>query len=101
MKMAHVIGNLPMAIALGSRRFQSPADVERYIERLIDQAELGELIADDVVWSLLRMHPRWLQLSSGMTAVAAAIVNQKKDVALCFGEDDVAAIDWRAMLDCV
>ncbi len=90
-----------MAIALGSRLFESPQDVERYIETLIDQAELGELIADDVVLSLLRLHPRWLQLSSGMTAVAAAIIGEKKDVAICFGEDDVAAIDWRAMLDCV
>jgi hypothetical protein len=90
-----------MAIALGSRSFDSPQDVKHYIERLLDQAELGELISDDVVLALLRLHPRWLQLSSGMTAVAAAIVGGQKDVAICFGEDDVAAIDWRAMLDCV
>jgi hypothetical protein len=87
------------AITLGSQSFESSKEVKRHIERVLDDAELGELITDDVVLALLRLHPQWIRLSSGMTAVAAAIVDKKKDVAICFGEEDVVSINWRGMLD--
>ena len=84
-----------MALVLAGRTFDTTNDLRLYIEFICDNAELGEIISDEVVMAVLHLHPDWPTLSSGMTAVA---VDDQKQLTVCVGEDDTARVDWRNVL---
>ena len=84
-----------MALTLAGRTFDTTNDLRLYVQMICDNAELGEIISDDVVLAVLRLHPDWPTLSLGMTAVA---VNDQKQLTVCVGEEDTAQVDWRSVL---
>lgn len=84
-----------MALMLAGRTFDNTSELRLHIEFICDNAEIGEIISDDVVLAVLRLHPDWPTLSAGMTAVA---LNDQKQLTVCVGEEDTAHVDWRSVL---